>query len=69
MKSNRLTIALFLVTGWALSGQAPGDAPYQDPNLPPERRAADLVSRMTLEEKVLQMQNSAPAIWRPHRWW
>jgi beta-glucosidase len=30
--------------------------------LSPEQRAADLVSRMTLEQKVLQMQNSAPAI-------
>ena len=33
-----------------------------NPNLPADKRAADLVSRMTLEEKVLQMQNSAPAI-------
>jgi beta-glucosidase len=39
----------------------------------PESRAASLVSRMTLEEKVLQMQNTAPAI--PHLnipgydWW
>ncbi|HUB78699.1 MAG TPA: glycoside hydrolase family 3 C-terminal domain-containing protein [Bryobacteraceae bacterium] len=41
--------------------------------MPPERRAADLVSRMTLEEKVLQMQNSAPAIPRlgvpVYNWW
>ena len=36
-------------------------------------RAADLVSRMTLEEKVAQMQNSAPAIERlgvpAYDWW
>jgi beta-glucosidase len=55
------------------SAQQPGSAPYLDPNLPPERRAADLVSRMTLEEKVLQMQNSAPAIPRlgvtAYNWW
>jgi beta-glucosidase len=55
------------------SAQQPGSAPYLDPNLPPERRAADLVSRMTLEEKVLQMQNSAPAIPRlgvpVYNWW
>jgi len=48
-------------------------AAYQDPSLPPEQRAADLVSRMTLEEKVLQMQNSAPAIPRlgvpVYNWW
>jgi len=29
--------------------------PYRDPRLPIEQRAADLVSRMTLEEKIAQM--------------
>src|SRR5204863_3459281 len=47
--------------------------PYLNPDLPAERRAADLVSRMTLEEKVLQMQNAAPAIPRldipAYDWW
>ena len=62
LKPNRHKLAWPLFIGWALLGQVPGDAPYMDPNLPPERRAVDLVSRMTLEEKVLQMQNSAPAI-------
>jgi hypothetical protein len=33
--------------------------PYLNPDLPTEQRAKDLVSRMTLDEKVLQMQNSA----------
>jgi hypothetical protein len=51
-----------LLIGLASFAQQPGNAPYQDLTLTPERRAADLVSRMTLEEKVLQMQNSAPAI-------
>jgi beta-glucosidase len=56
--------AIALVTaGSALFGQQPpADAPYLNPSLSPARRAADLVSRMTLDEKVLQMQNSAPAI-------
>lgn len=36
--------------------------PYQNPNLPPQFRAADLVSRMTLDEKALQSVNTAPAI-------
>ena len=31
--------------------------PYQDPSLSPEERAKDLLSRMTLEEKFLQMNN------------
>ncbi|HEU4869748.1 MAG TPA: glycoside hydrolase family 3 C-terminal domain-containing protein [Pyrinomonadaceae bacterium] len=47
--------------------------PYKNPNLPIETRVNDLVSRMTLEEKVLQMQNAAPAIPRldipPYDWW
>jgi hypothetical protein len=48
VKCSRLTIALLLLTAAALSGQAPGDAPYRNPSRTPERRAADLVSRMTL---------------------
>ena len=51
----------------------PAGAPYLNPALSPAKRAADLVSRMTLEEKVLQMQNSAPAIPRlgvpVYNWW
>jgi beta-glucosidase len=47
--------------------------PYKNPDLPAEKRAADLVSRMKLEEKVLQMQNSAPALERlgipAYDWW
>ena len=62
MKSNRLSFALFVMFGSAIFGQTVSNAPYQDPSLSPEKRAADLVSRMTLQEKVLQMQNSAPAI-------
>src|SRR5215467_1551506 len=47
--------------------------PYKNPNLSIEARVDDLVSRMTLEEKVLQMQNGAPAIERlgipKYDWW
>ena len=46
---------------------------YQNPQRSFEERAADLVSRMTLEEKVAQMQNAAPAIPRlgvpQYEWW
>jgi beta-glucosidase len=41
---------------------SPQALPYQNPDLPAELRAADLVSRMTLAEKVSQMQNAAAAI-------
>jgi beta-glucosidase len=47
--------------------------PYQNPDLPPATRAADLVSRMTLAEKVSQMQTAAAAIPRlgipDYDWW
>jgi beta-glucosidase len=36
--------------------------PYQQQSLSPEQRAADLVSRMTLEEKVSEMGNASAAI-------
>ena len=52
--------------------QAPQPA-YLNPNLPAEQRAADLVSRMTLQEKASQMVNHARAIPRLHvpayDWW
>ena len=46
---------------------------YENPALPFEARAADLVSRLTLEEKALQLSHDAPAIPRLHirawNWW
>ena len=47
--------------------------PFQNPDLPLEQRVNDLVNRLTLEEKVNQMMNSAPAIERlgipAYNWW
>jgi beta-glucosidase len=47
--------------------------PYQDPSRPVEARVKDLISRMTLEEKVSQTINAAPAIERlgipEYDWW
>ncbi len=72
MRSTTFAVA-FLALSAASFGQQPANAPYLDPSLSPEKRAADLVSRMTLEENVLQMQNSAPAIPRlgipVYNWW
>ena len=46
---------------------------YLNPALPLEQRVDDLVSRMTLPEKVSQMQNEAPPIARlqipGYNWW
>lgn len=48
-------------------------APYQNKSLSPTERAADLVSRLTLEEKITLMQNNSSAVKRlgikPYEWW
>jgi beta-glucosidase len=48
-------------------------APYTNPDVDFEKRARDLVSRMTVEEKVSQLMNQAPAIPRlgvpEYEWW
>ena len=47
--------------------------PFQNPDLPIDQRVDDLVNRLTLEEKVSQMVNTAPAIERlgipAYNWW
>ena len=71
MFRNSLLVACFALTAAIAHGQqsaaaepqaAPASAPFRNPALSPAQRAADLVSRMTLEEKALQSINTAPAI-------
>ena len=53
-----LSLALLLVAVTALAFPGPAAAasyPYQDPTLPVATRVADLLSRMTLDEKIGQM--------------
>ncbi|MGO4877868.1 glycoside hydrolase family 3 C-terminal domain-containing protein [Pedobacter psychrotolerans] len=67
----KIFITLLLLTGF--SSVKAQQYPFQDYKLPFERRVDDLVSRLTLEEKVFQMLNSAPAIPRlkipAYDWW
>ena len=53
--------------------QAPATPPYRNERLSFEARVADLVGRMTLEEKVSQMKDVAPGIPRlgipEYNWW
>jgi beta-glucosidase len=48
-------------------------AKFKNPSLPPEERARDLISNMTLEEKAAQLGHTAPAIARlgipEYNWW
>jgi len=67
-------MALVVAAGFGLqSVPAQEAAAYRNPSLPIERRVEDLVSRLTLEEKVRQMQYTAPAIPRlgvpSYSWW
>src|SRR5215475_1549245 len=71
-------ISLILTALWLVAPQANTSGqeslpPYKDPSLPIEKRVDDLVSRMTLEEKVLQMFNAAAPIERlgvpQYEWW
>ncbi|MCM3905751.1 MAG: glycoside hydrolase family 3 C-terminal domain-containing protein [Pyrinomonadaceae bacterium] len=81
MKNNRRVAAcgMFIFTTLTLghprhltNGQS-GTPPYKNPSLPIEKRVDDLVSRMTLEEKVSQMMNGAAAVERldipEYEWW
>ena len=43
---------------WCASGLPQTTPPYRDPNLPADQRVADLLSRMTLEEKIAQIQGT-----------
>lgn len=71
MNARKSVLLSFLMSlaGFAMA-QNPG---YLDQRLSFEERAADLVSRMTLEEKADQMMHSAPAIPRlnlpAYNWW
>ena len=57
----------------ASAAKEPARPAYLDPSLPLEQRVNDLVSRITLEEKVAQMQDVAPGIPRlsipAYNWW
>ncbi|HVI45643.1 MAG TPA: glycoside hydrolase family 3 C-terminal domain-containing protein [Chitinophaga sp.] len=69
-----LVMAFFtIIFGSKLLAQEYKSFPMWNPALPLEQRVNDVVGRLTLEEKVAQMLNGAPAIERlgipAHEWW
>ena len=78
---SRIRILVILLCtafcGIALGQNQPGNSkaafPFKNPDLPLEDRVNDLISRMTLDEKVSQMLYTAPTIERlgvpAYNWW
>lgn len=68
-----ISIIFVTLTAVNLYSQEVAKPVYMNPSLPADERAAELVKQMTLEEKVLQMQSTAPAIPRlgvpAYTWW
>src|SRR5215831_10371555 len=68
--SFRPVVASMVLAAGAALAQQPA---YLNPSLPVDARVKDLVGRMTLEEKVSQMQNHSVAIQRlnvpEYDWW
>ena len=77
MKIIKSVILINLILVLNLFSKSPDDntkpAPYKNPNLSVEERVNDLVSRMTLDEKISQMMNAADSIGRlgvpDYNWW
>ena len=72
-KPSAVVIAMLFFVSQALGQSSAKQDAYLNPALPLAQRVDDLVSRMTLDEKISQMQNEAPAIPRLHiaeyNWW
>ena len=73
MKKTILYLLIFLSIDISAFAQKKFDYTFQNPALSISERVNDLVSRLTLEEKVNQMLKSTPAISRlgipPYDWW
>ncbi|MEL1252981.1 glycoside hydrolase family 3 C-terminal domain-containing protein [Flavobacterium sp. DGU38] len=64
---------MFVLHFLALNTYAQEKFPFNNPNLTTEQRVNDLVSRMTVDEKISQLMDSSPAIERlgvpEYNWW
>src|SRR6266513_5923571 len=68
-----LTLILLAVQLASFAQKSDNSPAYKDTQLPDERRVADLISRMTLEEKVSQLVHTAAPVPRlgipEYNWW
>lgn len=70
---KRIIFVLALILGAVHNSMAQYQYPFQDPSKSVQERAANIVSLLTLDEKISQMMNDAPAIDRlgipAYNWW
>ncbi|WP_394336368.1 glycoside hydrolase family 3 N-terminal domain-containing protein [Flavobacterium tistrianum] len=74
MKTKKLKYQiLILISLWCTAQKNDSKYPFQNTNLTFEERVENLIEQLTLEEKVAQMLNAAPAIPRlgipAYDWW
>ena len=73
MKSKLKSIMLLAALSWGGLTAQTYDYPFRNPDLPLDVRVQDIISRLTLEEKVQLMKHAAPAIPRlgipAYNWW
>ena len=66
-------VACLVATAWAMTSAAAALPPYKDPQAPMQKRVDDLVSRLTLDEKISQLMSASPAVERlgvpAYNWW
>ena len=69
----KLLKVFYLMAATFVPMESGAQLPYQNPELSPEVRAKDLLSRLTLEEKAKLMEHGSPAIPRlgipEFNWW
>ena len=73
MSKRFYTVFILAALSCVIYAQTIAKFPFQDTRKTIDERVADLVSRLTLEEKAEQMMNNAPGITRlgvlPYSWW
>lgn len=72
-KNIILSVACFCFLSGGIKAQTTYEYAFRNPDLPIEERVNDLISRLTLEEKVKLMKHQSPAIERlgvpAYNWW
>ncbi len=73
MRKSLFALALLFAPIASMQAQQPANYPFRNAELPVEERIQDLLSRLTLQEKVSMMKHESPAIERlgipAYDWW